>query len=83
MPYLRGSWVYEFSRKRSIEAGFIAAPGYEFVVHGAEAPRDFAQLETGFNWQMGARVSFYGKLAGNYSRSIYDVSASGGFQMQW
>lgn len=80
---MRASWVHEFSNKRSVEAGFTAAPGYEFVVHRAEAPRDSAQLEAGFNVQIETALSLYGKVTGNLSRSSNDISGSGGFRLRW
>lgn len=82
-PYIRAAWVHEFSNKRSVEAGFTAAPGYEFVVHGAAQARNSAQLEAGFNMQIETGLSLYGKVTGNFSGSAHDVSGSGGFQLRW
>ncbi len=82
-PYIRAAWVHEFSNKRSVEAGFTAAPGYEFVVHGAAQARNSAQLEAGFNMQIETGLSLYGKVTGNFSGSTHDVSGSGGFRLRW
>lgn len=82
-PYIRAAWVHEFSNKRSVEAGFTAAPGYEFVVHGAAQARNSAQLEAGFNMQIETGLSLYGKVTGNFSGSAHDVSGSGGFRLRW
>ncbi|MBB6261993.1 outer membrane autotransporter protein [Paenochrobactrum gallinarii] len=82
-PYLRAAWVHEFANKRSVEAGFITAPGYEFVVHGAAQPRNSAQLEAGFNLQIETGLSLYGKVTGSFSGSNHDVSGSGGLRLRW
>ncbi|MBX8802846.1 autotransporter domain-containing protein [Ochrobactrum sp. MR28] len=82
-PYIRAAWVHEFSNKRSVEAGFTAAPGYEFVVHGAAQARNSAQLEAGFDMQIETGLSLYGKVTGNFSGSAHDVSGSGGFRLRW
>lgn len=82
-PYVRAAWVHEFSNKRSIEAGFTAAPGYEFVVHGAAQARNSAQVEAGFNVQIETGLSLYGKVSGNFSGSAHDVSGSGGLRLRW
>ncbi|WP_343806567.1 hypothetical protein [Paenochrobactrum glaciei] len=82
-PYLRAAWVHEFANKRSVEAGFITAPGYEFVVHGAAQPRNSAQVEAGFNVQIETGLSLYGKVTGNFSGSNHDVSGSGGLRLRW
>jgi outer membrane autotransporter protein len=75
--------VHEFSNKRSVEAGFTAAPGYEFVVHGAAQARNSAQVEAGFNVQIETGLSLYGKVTGNFSGSDHDVSGSGGLRLRW
>lgn len=82
-PYLRAAWVHEFANKRSVEAGFITAPGYEFVVHGAAQPRNSAQVEAGFNVQIETGLSLYGKVTGSFSGSNHDVSGSGGLRLRW
>ncbi len=82
-PYVRAAWVHEFSNKRSVEAGFTAAPGYEFVVHGAAQARNSAQVEAGFNVQIETGLSLYGKVTGNFSGSDHDVSGSGGLRLRW
>ena len=82
-PYVRAAWVHEFSNKRSVEAGFTAAPGYEFVVHGAAQARNSSQMEAGFHVQIDTGLSLYGKMTGNFLGSDHDVSGSGGLRLRW
>ncbi|WP_454812060.1 hypothetical protein [Labrys neptuniae] len=82
-PFLRASWVHEFANRRSVEAGFTAAPGYNFVVYGASAPRDSALVEAGVNLVSASGLSVYGKFSGNFSKSSHDLTGSGGLRYSW
>jgi uncharacterized protein with beta-barrel porin domain len=62
--WIRTAWVHEFLPHRTINPAFISAPGFGFVIEGAEAPTDLARISAG------------GKVAFNDSVSVsVDVRA--------
>jgi uncharacterized protein with beta-barrel porin domain len=56
--WLRAAWVHEFAQRRSIEASFIVAPGYDFVIDGARAPGDAIRESTGAKLGVNSTTSF-------------------------
>jgi uncharacterized protein with beta-barrel porin domain len=45
--WIRTAWVHEFLPHRTINPAFISAPGFGFVIEGAEAPTDLARISAG------------------------------------
>ena len=80
--WLRGEWVHEFDPQRSIEATFIAAPGFPFTIQGAQGPSDFPRLNTGMKFNVSDHLSFTASFnADLYTTPSY--SGTAGIRFTW
>jgi uncharacterized protein with beta-barrel porin domain len=68
---------------RSIQAAFLAAPGFDFVVNGAEPPRDALRASVGGKLNIARNVSFFGSFDSDVSASNRTFSGNGGIQFAW
>lgn len=82
-PYLRASWVHEFSPNRSVQAAFLTLPGAAFTVAGPRAARDAARVEAGARWTIGARALLFASLTGEFSDRSQGYTANGGLRLTW
>jgi len=81
--FVRLAWMHDFAPYRSINASFISAPGYDFTVLGATAPRDSARLDAGLNFEIGSHVDFFGKFSSDAGGADTVYSGSGGVRLAW
>lgn len=73
--WMRAEWVHEFEPQRSIEASFIAAPGFDFVIDGAQAPSDMARINIGAKLNVGEHVS----LTASFGADLYQTPSYSGW----
>jgi outer membrane autotransporter protein len=80
--WLRTEWVHEFLPNRTIDPAFIAAPGFNFVVSGAQAPSDLARVSIGGKVALDRNVSVTGDVRADlYNTPSY--SARAGLRVAW
>ena len=81
--WLRVAWMHEFEPYRTINPSFIAAPGYDFIINGAVAPRDAARVDAGWNFSVSRNVGLFTNIDGEFSGRGNAYSGSGGFRISW
>jgi hypothetical protein len=72
--WIRAAWVHDFQPHRSIDPSFIAAPGFDFTIYGAQAPSDMARINTGVKLNLSERVS----LNVAFNADLYRTPSYGG-----
>ncbi len=82
-PYLRASWVHEFSPDRKLQAAFLTLPGASFTVAGPRAARDAARIEAGARWIITAQTLLFANLTGEFSDRSTGYTANGGLRVTW
>ncbi|UGV26591.1 hypothetical protein E0H22_13355 [Rhodopseudomonas boonkerdii] len=55
--WVRAAWVHDFLPHRTVNPSFISAPGFGFVVEGAQAPSDLARISAGGKIGLDSNVS--------------------------
>jgi outer membrane autotransporter protein len=75
--------MHEFEPYRTINPSFIAAPGYDFIINGAVAPRDAARVDAGWNFSVSRTVGLFTNFDGEFSGRGNAYSGSGGFRISW
>ncbi|SFK70874.1 hypothetical protein [Methylocapsa palsarum] len=80
---LRVSWMHEFSVWRPVTASFLAAPGFDFTVYGAKAPRDSARVNAGFKLDLTPNMALFGNFLGDFSGKGQALAGSGGVRIAW
>jgi uncharacterized protein with beta-barrel porin domain len=80
--WFRAEWVHEFEPYRSINPSFIAAPGFNFTIQGAEAATDLARLSLGGKLGLNDHTSFTANVTADLYRTP-SYSAQGGFRYAW
>jgi len=83
MPYLRASWVHEFSPDRKVQAAFLTLPGAAFTVAGPRAARDAARIEAGARWTIAPQALLFANLTGEFSDRSQGYTANGGLRVTW
>jgi uncharacterized protein with beta-barrel porin domain len=83
IPSLRVAEVHEFNPQRTITAEFLSAPGFPFVVHGAAAAEDAAQIQAGVRLALNRQISIYANFTGYFSGSGNSVGGFGGVKISW
>jgi uncharacterized protein with beta-barrel porin domain len=81
--WLRGAWVHEFEPQRSIDPSFIAAPGFDFVIQGAQPATDMARLDAGAKLNVGEHVSFWLSAYAYLAQTAQSYAGFGGFSVAW
>jgi uncharacterized protein with beta-barrel porin domain len=81
--WARFAWVHEFEPSRTISASFLAAPGYDFLIKGAIAPNNAAQLGVGLKLGLTKTVSFLANFTGDFSGVGNSYAGSLGIQLAW
>lgn len=82
-PYLRASWVHEFSPDRKLQATFLTLPGAAFTVAGPRAARDAARIEAGARWTITPQALLFANLTGEFSDRSRGYTANGGLRVAW
>ncbi|MGO8738244.1 hypothetical protein [Rhodoblastus sp.] len=81
--WVRAAWKHEFEPLRSIEASFIAAPGFDFVVHGASAITDMARVDAGMKVAVNKNLEFFASFDGDFAPQGRDIAGMGGVRVNW
>ncbi len=80
--WMRAEWVHEFEPHRTIDPAFIAAPGFGFIIEGAQAAPDMARLSMGGKLNLTPNLS----LTGNVRADLYrtpSFTGWGGLRVAW
>ncbi len=80
---VRAAWQHEFSPERSIDASFTAAPGFDFVIQGAQPPIDSLRSGVGVSLKLGHGCSLSANFDSDYSGVGHSLSGMGGFHVTW
>jgi outer membrane autotransporter protein len=81
--WIRAAWKHEFDAGRSTDASFIAAPGFDFSVRGAEPPHDAATTSLGVKLMIDQNMDFFGGFGGDFAAGSHDYSGTGGLRITW
>ena len=81
--WVRAAWQHEFADRRSVDASFLVAPGFGFVVDGAGAAVDALRVSGGAKVKVNAWGSFYVNFDGEFSDRSSLYSGSVGFKGTW
>ena len=82
-PWLRLSWVHEFDPNRTIFPSFIAAPGFDFLIQGAQAAHDAARVGAGFELGIARELSVFANFVGEFSNRSSGYGGIGGVKIAW
>jgi len=74
--WLRAAWRHEFAPDRSIEASFIAAPGFNFAINGAAAVSDMAKIDAGGKISLTHNIEAFANFDGEFAPSAHDLSGT-------
>ena len=81
--WARGAWKHEFDPSRSTESAFISAPGFDFVIQGAQAPRDSLVTSIGFKLKVTKNAALFGTFEGQFGWSAPSVGGTGRVVISW
>jgi outer membrane autotransporter protein len=81
--WIRAAWKRELKPERSVEAAFLAAPGFYFVSQGAPAPRDTGKANAGMKLQLARFVGVFAGYEGEYGNGLRAYTVSGGVKVGW
>jgi outer membrane autotransporter protein len=82
-PFIRASWVHEFTPNRQVSASFVSVPTASFTVQGPAAPSDSARIDAGLTLGLNTKWSLYGNFTGEVSARSHGYAGTGGFRMSW
>jgi hypothetical protein len=80
---LRAAWVRELNTDRTISSSLTAAPGFDFLVHGAEPHEDALLASIGFDLGLGKNSAIYCSFEYGRSGEVDGYSGMLGLQMTW
>ena len=81
--WARGAWKHEFDPTRSIESSFIAAPGFDFAIQGAQPPRDAFVASVGLKLNVTKNAAIFGTFEGQFGSGASSVGGTGGLVLTW
>jgi outer membrane autotransporter protein len=81
--WVRGAWKHEWHTDRSVKASFLTAPGYDFVVQGAQPDKDALRASAGLKLQYDANVALFAGFSGDFARSGQGYMGTAGIQVAW
>ena len=80
---LRVSWMHEFEAYRTVTPSFLAAPGFDFTVYGAIAPRNSARVNAGLKLDLTKNFALFGNFLGDFSGKGKSLAGLGGVKISW
>ena len=80
---LRLSWMHEFEVYRPVTASFLAAPGFDYTVYGALAPRDSARVNAGLKLDVTKNMALFANFLGDFSGKGQVLGGLGGVKIAW
>jgi len=81
--WARAAWKHEWRDERSVEAGFISAPGYTFVVSGSQPDKDALRASAGLKLQVDRNVSFFAGFSGDFASAGTGYIGTAGLKVAW
>jgi uncharacterized protein with beta-barrel porin domain len=82
--WVRAAWMHEFDPSRSIDSSFISAPGFNFVVEGAQPPRDALATTVGLKLNITKTAAIFGTFEGEFAQGgANSVGGTGGIVFYW
>ena len=81
--WLRSTWKHEFETRRAVQSSFLAAPGFNFIVEGARAPRDLARVNAGMRLEIDKNFAIFASVDGDFAPRSLSYGASGGVRVSW
>jgi outer membrane autotransporter protein len=81
--WFRLAWEHEFEDSRTIQASFISAPGFDFIVAGATVPSDAARMDLGGKIWLTHNLSMLGNFSGAFSPGGNSYGGTAGFSYTW
>jgi uncharacterized protein with beta-barrel porin domain len=81
--WVRGAWKHEFDTARSTESAFIAAPGFNFEIQGAQPPRDALVTSVGAKLNVTKNAAVFGTFEGQFGPGANSVAGTGGIMITW
>jgi uncharacterized protein with beta-barrel porin domain len=81
--WARAAWKHEFDSTRSTESSFIAAPGFDFVVQGAQPPRDALVTSIGAKLSVTKNAAIFGTFESQFGSGSNSKAGTGGLVIAW
>jgi uncharacterized protein with beta-barrel porin domain len=81
--WVRAAWKHESDPTRSTESAFIAAPGFDFAIQGAQPPRDAAVTSVGAKLKLTKNAAIFGTFEGQFGPGAYSIGGTGGITITW
>jgi outer membrane autotransporter protein len=75
--------MHEFEVYRPVTASFLAAPGVDFTVYGALAPRNSARVNAGFKLDLTKNMALFANFLGDFSGKGEALAGTGGVKISW
>jgi outer membrane autotransporter protein len=80
---VRLSWMHEFEPYRTIASSFLAAPGSDFIINGALAPRDAVAVDVGLKYALSKSLSAFTNFNGEFSPEGNSYAGTVGLRSAW
>jgi uncharacterized protein with beta-barrel porin domain len=81
--WARAAWKHESDPTRSTESAFIAAPGFDFVIQGAQPPRDAAVTSIGAKLKLTKNAAIFGTFESQFGAGANSIGGTGGITINW
>jgi len=75
--------MHDFEPYRTIDPSFVTAPGYNFIINGAVAPRDAAQVNVGLKYGLTKNAALFTNFNGEFSGQGNGYAGMIGFDYTW
>ena len=82
-PVLSLAYVHDFATQRNLTNGLISLPGSTFLVQGARAARDAAQVKLGAEAAISRNMSLFANFDGEFSGAETVYGGKGGLRISW